>query len=103
MPDVLSRDDPRRIRIDLLREIRDLLLATPEALGESDASGRRLRVARVHVSVSISIIAARLDRATFAHIDRIYRIREELSEGRSVSEAEIVWLDNEIDNQLRPC
>lgn len=101
MPDTQSRADLRRTRIGLLRQVRDLLLATRDVFRESEVSTRCLRVARGRASVSISIIATRLDTAGFARIDRIYRIREELGEGRSVSGAELVWLDNEIDNELQ--
>lgn len=92
---------PIGIRVRLLREIRDLLLSNPEVFGESYAASRELRAVRCQLTVNMAIAAAKLYRARFAQVDRISLILVELSEGRAISRAEIVWLDSAVDKELR--
>jgi hypothetical protein len=76
-----------------------LLLANPEVFGESYADSRELRDIRCQLTIQMALVAAKLYKARFAEVGRICRILEVVSEGRPVSTAEIVWLDNAIDQE----
>jgi hypothetical protein len=73
-----------------------VLLATPETLEDFGASVRRQRVIRGKTSITVGIATAKLHESGFAQNDRLYRIRDELAQGRVVTGGDLIWLDNAI-------
>ncbi len=86
-------------RVRLLEQVRGVLLATPEVLNDIPFADRQLRIIRGRVAVTIGIAIGLLQQVGCRKMERLYRMRDVLGEGGAISAADVVWLDQLIDQQ----